>query len=178
MGQMGAAGSDQSKDFLSSSSLQCWADECSCVEDKRKGLWQVETSSSLTLLSSRSPVQLISTMTIFESQVRRLSSMRQGRMGPTLVAMESHGKIVAIGGWDGGFASLNSVEVYDVETNQWSVANPMVPADICLSSFNAVISRCSHGRGLQVLSLVDGSTSLVGSVRSAVQHFCRWSASI
>ena len=60
--------------------------------------------------------------------------MRQERIGPTLVAMESHGKIVAIGGWDGGFASLNSVEVYDVETNQWSVANPMVPADICLSS--------------------------------------------
>ena len=178
MGQMGAAGSDQSKDFLSSSSLQCWADECSCVEEKRKGLWQVETSSSLTLLSSRSPVQLISTMTIFESQVRRLSSMRQGRMGPTLVAVESHGKIVAIGGWDGDLACLNSVEVYDVETNQWSVANPMVPADICLSSFNAVISRCSHGRGLQELSLVDASTSLVGSEMTTAQHFCRWSASI
>ena len=144
MVQMGAAGSGQLRAFLSSISLQCWADECSCVED-RKGLWQGETSSSLTLLSSRSLVQLISTMTIFESQVRRLSSMRQGRIGPTLVALESHGKIVAIGGWDGDFASLNSVEVYDVETNQWSVANPMVPADICLSSFNAVISRCSHG---------------------------------
>ena len=96
---------------------------------------QVDTSSSLILFSSRCPVQLTLAMTIHESQVRRLSSMRQDRLSPTLVAVASQGKVYVFGGFASDFDILDSVEVYDVETNQWSVANPMVAADIFLSSF-------------------------------------------
>ena len=111
---------------ISSISLQCWVAECSCVEETRQGLWQVKTSSSLTLPSSRCPVQLISTITIYESQVSSLSKMRQGRSHLALVA--SQGKLYAIGGCASNFFPLGSVEVYDLATNQWSEANPMVVA--------------------------------------------------
>ena len=52
--------------------------------------------------------------------------MRQGRLSPTLVA--SQGKLYAIGGRASNFTPLGSVEVYDLATNQWSEANPMVVA--------------------------------------------------
>ena len=111
---------------ISSISLQCWVAECSCVEEQRQGMGQVETSSSLTLPSSRCPVQLISTITIYESQVSSLSKMRQGRSHLTLVA--SQGKLYAIGGCASNLTPLGSVEVYDLAINQWSEANPMVVA--------------------------------------------------
>ena len=114
---------------ISSISLQCWVAECSCVEEQRQGMGQVEPSSSLTLPSSRCPVQLISTITIYESQVSSLSKMRQGRSHLTLVASQgSQGKLYAIGGCASNFTPLGSVEVYDLATNQWSEANPMVVA--------------------------------------------------
>ena len=83
-------------------------------------------------------MQLIPAVIIQEFQVHSLSSMRQARDYTTLVALESQAKIYAIGGFEGGLwgaQSLATVEVYDVETNQWSAANPMVPADISLSRF-------------------------------------------
>ena len=122
------------------------------MEEQRQGLWQGrgrdETSSSLTLPSSstlpcsstlpsssstlpssRCPVQLISTITIYESQVSSLSKMRQGRLSPTLVASQgSQGKLYAIGGCASNFTPLGSVEVYDLATNQLTEANPMVVA--------------------------------------------------
>ena len=53
--------------------------------------------------------------------------MRQGRSELTLVA--SQGKLYAIGGFDSNLANiLGSVEVYDLATNQWTEANPMVVA--------------------------------------------------
>ena len=59
-------------------------------------------------------------------QVRRLSSMRQGRNFPALAAL--NGKIFAMGGrplwWT--VDRLSSVEVYEVETNQWRMGKPMV----------------------------------------------------
>ena len=58
--------------------------------------------------------------------------MRQGRCRPTLVAVASQqGKIFAIGGRSvvgGRDYALDSVEVYDVATDRWSEANPMVVA--------------------------------------------------
>ena len=69
-------------------------------------------------------------MTIYESQVSSLSKMRQDRSHLTLVASQgSQGKLYAIGGFDSNLANiLGSVEVYDLATNQWSEANPMVVA--------------------------------------------------
>ena len=76
---------------------------------------------------------MISRITIFESQVSFLSyDMGQIRAGLTLVAVESQGKIFAIGGVvrESSAVSANnysrSVEVYNVETSQWSEANPTV----------------------------------------------------
>ena len=59
-------------------------------------------------------------------QVHRLSSMRQGRNFPALAAL--NGKIFAMGGraHDSTVDRLNSVELYDVETNQWRVGKPLV----------------------------------------------------
>ena len=56
--------------------------------------------------------------------------MRQGRSYLTLVASQgSQGKLYAIGGCASeDFTPLGSVEVYDLATNQWSEANPMVVA--------------------------------------------------
>ena len=72
---------------------------------------------------------MISSITI--SQVSNLPEMLQNRREPTLVAVESQGKIFAIGGMvrESAVSSNNysrSVEVYNVETSQWSEANPTV----------------------------------------------------
>ena len=74
---------------------------------------------------------MISRITIFESQVSFLSYDMGLRAGSTLVAVESQGKIFAIAGmvWESAVSSNNysrSVEVYNVETSQWSEANPTV----------------------------------------------------
>ena len=72
---------------------------------------------------------MISRITIFESQVSFLSYDMGLRAGSTLVAVESQGKIFAIGGGyyeEGNFLFSRSVEVYNVETSQWSEANPTV----------------------------------------------------
>ena len=52
--------------------------------------------------------------------------MRQGRNFPALAAL--NGKIFAMGGRapDSIVDRLSSVEVYDVETNQWRVGKPLV----------------------------------------------------
>ena len=59
-------------------------------------------------------------------QVHRLSSMRQGRNFPALAAL--NGKIFAMGGRapDSTVDRLSSVEVYEVETNQWRMGKPLV----------------------------------------------------
>ena len=59
-------------------------------------------------------------------QVRRVSSMRQGRNFPAVAGL--NGKLYAMGGRRRGnlVARLRSVEVYDVETNQWRPAKPLV----------------------------------------------------
>ena len=59
-------------------------------------------------------------------QVRRLSSMRQGRNFPALAGL--NGKIFAMGGRapESTVDRLSSVEVYDVETNQWRMGKPLV----------------------------------------------------
>ena len=59
-------------------------------------------------------------------QVRRLSSMRQGRNFPALAAL--NGKIFAMGGRapESTVDRLSSVEVYEVETNQWRMGKPLV----------------------------------------------------
>ena len=59
-------------------------------------------------------------------QVRRLSSMRQGRNFPALAAL--NGKIFAMGGRapESTVGRLGSVEVYEVETNQWRMGRPLV----------------------------------------------------
>ena len=109
---------------------QCWVAARSCVEKKEMDvLEEKDTSSSLTLHSSRCPLQLISRITTYEPQVSTLPYMRQNRRGSTLVAVESQGKIFAIGGGyyeEGNFLFSRSVEVYNVETGQWSEANPTV----------------------------------------------------
>ena len=52
--------------------------------------------------------------------------MRQGRNFPALAVL--NGKIFAMGGRapDSTVDRLSSVEVYDVETNQWRVGKPLV----------------------------------------------------
>ena len=78
---------------------------------------------------------MISSITI--SQVSNLPEMLQNRREPTLVAVESQGKIFAIGGSyeedeegnyeeEDNYLFSRSVEVYNVETSQWSEANPTV----------------------------------------------------
>ena len=73
---------------------------------------------------------MISSITI--SQVSNLPEMLQNRREPTLVAVESQGKIFAIGGVVREVSAVSannysrSVEVYNVETSQWSEANPTV----------------------------------------------------
>ena len=59
--------------------------------------------------------------------MRRLSSMRQGRNFPAIATL--NGKIFAMGGrgsWLSTVGRLNSVEVYDVKTNQWTAGKPLV----------------------------------------------------
>ena len=60
--------------------------------------------------------------------------MRQGRNSPAIATL--NGKIFAMGGAGAGgwvvalghqaFRLLNSVEVYDVKTNQWTLGKPLV----------------------------------------------------
>ena len=59
-------------------------------------------------------------------QVRRLSSMRQGRNFPALAGLNR--TIFAMGGRapESTVDRLSSVEVYDVETNQWRMGKPLV----------------------------------------------------
>ena len=59
-------------------------------------------------------------------QVRRLSSMRQARNFPAVAIL--NGKIFAMGGRapENTVERLNSVEVYDVESNQWKSGKPLV----------------------------------------------------
>ena len=56
--------------------------------------------------------------------MRRLSSMRQGRNSPAIATL--NGKIFVMGGIALGLQALNSVEVYDVKTNQWTAGKPLV----------------------------------------------------
>ena len=58
--------------------------------------------------------------------MRRLSSMRQGRNSPAIATL--NGKIFAMGGRapENTVGRLNSVEVYDVKTNQWTAGKPLV----------------------------------------------------
>ena len=56
--------------------------------------------------------------------MRRLSSMRQGRNSPAIATL--NGKIFVMGGIALGLQALNSVEVYDVKTNQWTPGKPLV----------------------------------------------------
>jgi hypothetical protein len=58
--------------------------------------------------------------------------MRIGRFCPSFVACQNQNKIFAIGGFDSDYDCLSSVEVYNVDTNQWKPANPMVQNQ-CLS---------------------------------------------
>ena len=57
-------------------------------------------------------------------QVRRLSSMRQGRRFPVVAILNR--KIFVCGGEAPVMEILNSVEVYDVESNQWKSGKPLV----------------------------------------------------
>ena len=59
-------------------------------------------------------------------QVRRVSSMRQGRNFPAVAGL--NGQLFAMGGRapDSTVGRLSSVEVYHVETNQWQPAKPLV----------------------------------------------------
>ena len=59
-------------------------------------------------------------------QVRRVSSMRQGRNFPAVAGL--NGQLFAMGGRapDSTVGRLSSVEVYHVETNQWRPAKPLV----------------------------------------------------
>ena len=63
--------------------------------------------------------------------------MHQARFYHTLVATSDN--LYAIGGMSGDCSVLDSVEVYNVATNQWRKGTPMVPKDISLSSFNVAI---------------------------------------
>ena len=76
-------------------------------------------------------------------QVHRLSSMRQGRNFPALAAL--NGKIFAMGGraHDSTVDRLSSVEVYDVETNQWRMAKPLV--SFSFTSLIMALFRSSRG---------------------------------
>ena len=58
--------------------------------------------------------------------MRRLSSMRQGRNFQAIATL--NGKIFAMGGRapENTVGRLNSVEVYDVKTNQWTPGKPLV----------------------------------------------------
>ena len=90
------------------------------------------TSGFSSLLTSRFASQL-DWMDEKKMQVRRLSSMRQGRNFPALAAL--NGKIFAMGGRapESTVGRLGSVEVYEVETNQWRMGRPLVTA--VLASF-------------------------------------------
>ena len=79
-------------------------------------------------------------------QVHRLSSMRQGRNFPALAAL--NGKIFAMGGRapDSTVDRLSSVEVYEVETNQWRMAKPLVcNSSFCFISLIMALFRSSRG---------------------------------
>ena len=69
--------------------------------------------------------------------------MRQGRNFPALAAL--NGKIFAMGGraHDSTVDRLSSVEVYDVETNQWRMAKPLV--SFCFISLIMALFRSSRG---------------------------------
>ena len=92
----------------------------------------VATSGFSSLLTCRFHFQLDSSDEM-KIQVHRLSSMRQGRNFPALAAL--NGKIFAMGGRapESTVDRLSSVEVYEVETNQWRMGRPLVTA--VLASF-------------------------------------------
>ena len=83
------------------------------------------TSGFSSLLTCRFHFQLDSSDQM-KIQVRRLSSMRQGRNFPALASL--NGKIFAMGGRapESTVDRLDSVEVYEVETNQWRMGRPLV----------------------------------------------------
>ena len=95
------------------------------MEAPQKESSAAATSGFSSLLTSRFASQL-DWMDEKKMQVRRLSSMRQGRNFPALAGL--NGKIFAMGGRapESTVDRLSSVEVYDVETNQWRTGKPLV----------------------------------------------------
>ena len=68
--------------------------------------------------------------------MRRLSSMRQGRNSPAIATL--NGKIFVMGGIALGLQALralNSVEVYDVKTNQWTAGKPLVRLNLSFALY-------------------------------------------
>ena len=65
--------------------------------------------------------------------MRRLSSMRQGRNSPAIASL--NGKIFVMGGIAFGLQALNSVEVYDVKTNQWTAGKPLVRLNLSFALY-------------------------------------------
>ena len=104
---------------------QWWTAKCSCVAAPGRESSAVATSGFSSLLTCRFHFQLDSSDEM-KNQVRRLSSMRQGRNFPALAAL--NGKIFAMGGRapESTVDRLSSVEVYEVETNQWRMGRPLV----------------------------------------------------
>ena len=107
---------------------QWWTAKCSCVVAPGRWNSAVATSGFSSLSRCRFASQLESGDEV-NIQVRRLSSMRQGRNFPALAAL--NGKIFAMGGRapESTVDRLGSVEVYEVETNQWRMGRPLVTPD-------------------------------------------------
>ena len=68
--------------------------------------------------------------------------MRQGRSSPAIATL--NGKIFAMGGRGAGlqaFRLLNSVEVYDVKTNQWTAGKHLVRLNLSFAVYIEVLYR-------------------------------------